>query len=183
MILPIAIYGHPVLRKVAKDIDADYPNFTEFLENMYATMYHTDGIGLAAPQVGKSIRLFVVDATAMAEDFPELADMKKTFINAHIVERDGETWSDEEGCISIPTIRENVTRESRIRIQYVDENFQPHDEVYEGWAARILQHEYDHLDGKLFVDKISPIRRRLIRGKLEGLSKGRVVPKYKTIKM
>lgn len=183
MILPIAIYGHPVLRKVAKEIDEDYPNLKEFIDNMFATMYHTDGIGLAAPQVGKSIRLFVIDATPMAEDFPELSDLKKTFINAEITEYEGETVTEEEGCISVPAIREKVTRETRIRIQYVDENFEEHDEVYEGWAARVIQHEYDHLEGTLFVDKISPLRRRLISGKLQGLAKGKIKPRYKTIKM
>ena len=183
MILPIAIYGHPVLRKVAKEIDEDYPDLEEFIEDMNATMYHTDGIGLAAPQVGKSIRLFVIDATPMAEDFPETVGLKKTFINAEITEYDGETVTDEEGCISVPAIREKVTRETRIRIQYVDENFVEHDEVYVGWAARIIQHEYDHLEGTLFVDKISPIRRRLIGGKLQALAKGKIKPRYKTIKM
>lgn len=181
MIYPITIIGHPVLRKVAKDIDKDYKDFPVLLEDMFATMYKSDGIGLAAPQIGLSIRLFVIDISVMADDEDEenLKEFKKVFINAKIVERSGEIIPYEEGCLSIPNVRENVKRENKIRIQYYDENFEYHDEEFEGTKARVIQHEYDHLDGKLFVDHISAIRKRLLRSKLTAISKGKFRADYK----
>jgi len=180
MVYPIYVIGSPVLRKVAKDIEQDFTNLSLIIENLKETMYDSDGIGLAAPQVGKSIRVFVIDASPLAEDEPALEDFKKVFINAHITERTGETRTFTEGCLSIPGIREDVDRPERIRIKYVDENFEPHDEVYEGLAARVIQHEYDHLDGKLFADHLSPIRKRLIKKKLTAVSKGKFNAHYET---
>jgi peptide deformylase len=156
MILPVVVYGHPVLRKVGEDIDRDFDNLPKFIEDMWETMYFADGVGLAAPQVGVPIRLFVIDGKDLAEDHPELKGFKQTFINAHVVAEDGPMVTDFEGCLSLPGIREEVTRPSRIRIQYLDEHFQPHDEIFEGFAARIIQHEYDHIEGKLFVDYLGP---------------------------
>jgi peptide deformylase len=180
MILPVYVVGSPILRKVAEDIDASYPEIKELISNMFDTMYFSDGVGLAAPQVGKSIRLFVIDASPMAEDYPELENFKRVFINANIVERFGEPWSFNEGCLSIPNLRENVIREESIRIQYLDENFQPHEEVFSGVAARVIQHEYDHLEGVLFIDKLAQIRKRMLQGKVNAISKGRFSATYKT---
>lgn len=181
MIYPIVIYGHPILRKVAAEISKNYPGLDQFVSDMFETMYHSDGLGLAAPQVGKSIRLFVIDGKALAEDEPELADFKKVFINAHITERSADLVPMTEGCLSIPNLREEVERESRIRINYYDENWEYHDEVYEGYKARIIQHEYDHLDGILFPDKLSPLKKRLLKGKLTAISKGSFEVDYRTI--
>ena len=179
MILPVTVYGHPVLRKVASDIQPDSPGLDELIENMFITMHYADGIGLAAPQIGLSIRLFVIDLSPMGEDAPEFADFKKIFINAKIVEISGEEVVEEEGCLSLPNIREKVTRKSKIRIQYMDEKFVSHDEIYEGWIARVIQHEYDHIDGTLFVDRISPLRRRMLAGKLNAIAKGKVSTSYR----
>jgi len=179
MILPITIYGHPVLRKVAKDIDKDYPGLEKFMADMWQTMYFADGVGLAAPQVGKSIRMFVLDASTFADEEPELEGFKKMFINAHITERNGEEWSMSEGCLSIPGLNEDVTRPETIRIEYYDENWEFHDEEYSGFAARVIQHEYDHLDGIMFTDHCSPLRKRLLKSKLTGISKGKFDAKYR----
>lgn len=179
MVLPVSIIGSSVLRQVAKDIDKDYPNLKEFIADMFETMYDSDGVGLAAPQVNKSIRLFVVDASPMEEEEPALKDFKKVFINAHITERSGEIIAMEEGCLSIPGIREEVKRETKIRMEYYDENFEFHDEFFEGMAARVIQHEYDHLDGVLFTDKVSPLTKRLLKGKLQAISKGKFSAHYK----
>jgi len=179
MIYPVYIYGSSVLRKVAQDITPDYPNLKQLLSDMFDTMYQSDGVGLAAPQIGLSIRVFVVDGAPFAEDDPNLKDFKKAFINAHIVERFDEKVRYSEGCLSIPTIHEEVERESKVRIRYVDENFQPHEDVFEGTAARIVQHEYDHLDGIMFVDRLSPIRRQLLKSKLMAISKGKFSADYK----
>jgi len=181
MIYPIVVYGHPVLRKISREIDKDYPGLEQFIEDLFESMYHSEGLGLAAPQVGKSIRIFVIDGKPAAEDEPLLADFKRTFINAHIIEKTGELMLMNEGCLSIPNLREEVNRESHIRITYYDENWQYHDEVYDGYKARIIQHEYDHLDGIMFTDKISPLRKRLIKSKLTAISKGRFEAEYKTI--
>ncbi len=178
MIYPIHIIGSPVLRKVAKDISPDYPNLEKIIENLKATMYDSDGVGLAAPQVGKSIRIFVIDASPLAEDEPELENFKKIFINAHITERTGNEYAFNEGCLSIPGIREDVNRPEKIRMKYVDENFEEHEEEFDGLAARVIQHEYDHLDGKLFTDHLSPLRKRIIKSKLAGISKGKFTAKY-----
>lgn len=180
MVFPIVVYGHPVLRKPAKDIDENYEGLEKYIENMWATMYDSDGVGLASPQVGKDIRLFVIDATVLEDDEPELADFKKVFINAQILERRGDKVSYEEGCLSVPAMREEVVRESEIHIQYYDENWEFHDEWYEGIAARIIQHEYDHIEGILYTDRVSPIRKRMIRGKLQAISKGKYEVSYKT---
>lgn len=181
MTYPIFVYGHPVLKKVAADIDKDYPGLNALIENLFDTMYHSEGLGLAAPQVGRSIRVFVIDGAPVAEDEPELANFKKAFINVHIVEKCGELVPMNEGCLSIPKIREEVKRESHIRIQYYDENWEYHDEVYDGYKARIIQHEYDHLDGILFTEKINPLKKQLLRGKLTDISKGKFEADYKTI--
>ncbi|MEW6469537.1 MAG: peptide deformylase [Bacteroidota bacterium] len=189
MILPIVAYGDPVLRKVAVNIDKDYPGLKELIADMYETMYEAKGVGLAAPQVGKSIRLFIVDARPFSEDkddegkpIPEyeaLKDFKKVFINARIVEEEGEDWPFNEGCLSIPTIREDVERREVVHIEYLDEDFKKHKETYDGIAARIIQHEYDHIEGKLFVDRISALRKRMLKGKLADISKGKVDVAYK----
>jgi peptide deformylase len=181
MIYQIVVFGHPILRKVAEEIDKDYPNLQQLISDMFETMYYSDGLGLAAPQIGKSIRLFVIDGKPVEEDEPEFANFKKAFINAHITERSADLVPMSEGCLSIPNLREEVLRESRIRINYYDENWTYHDEVYEGYKARVVQHEYDHLDGILFVDKLNPLRRRLLKGKLMAISKGKFDADYKTI--
>ena len=183
MILPIVAYGTPVLRKKAEDIDADYPKLKEILENMFETMYNAHGVGLAAPQVGLGIRIFIVDCTPFSEDEEEdnahLKGFKKVFINPQITDEDGEEWAFTEGCLSIPDIREDVKRQPNIKIQYFDENFKEHTETYDGLAARVIQHEYDHIEGVLFTDKINPMRRSLLRGRLQDITKGNVRVDYK----
>ncbi len=182
MILPIIAYGDPVLRKVGRDIDKDYPNLSQLIADMFETMYHARGVGLAAPQIGLDIRLFVIDASPFDEDEddkPELKNFKKVFINAYILDESGKEWPFNEGCLSIPEIREDVNRLSNIKIKYCDENFVEYTEDYKGILARIIQHEYDHIEGKLFVDKISPIKKRLIAKKLESITRGMVKPDYK----
>jgi peptide deformylase len=179
MILPIVAFGDPVLREVAVDITKDYEGFDAFLQNMWDTMYEADGVGLAAPQVGKAIRLFVVDASTFADEAPSLADFKKVFINAEIIEEFDEEWAFNEGCLSIPGVREDVTRLSKIRIKYVDEHFKAHEEEFDGMAARIIQHEYDHIEGVLFTDHLGALRKRMVKKKLEDISKGNVKVAYK----
>jgi len=181
MILPVLAYGHPALRKVADDIDKDYPGLDQFIADMFETMYSSNGVGLAAPQVNRSIRLFVIDATPYAEDFPGETDLKRVFINARIVEESGEEWAFNEGCLSIPQIREDVVRKSELRIQYYDENFNFRDERLKGVFARVIQHEYDHLDGILFVDLINPLRKMMLKRKLSEITKGIVKTDYKMI--
>ena len=181
MILPIYIYGQPVLRKVAEDITPDYPELKTLITNMWETLADSEGIGLAAPQVGLDIRLVVIDLDPLSEDLPEYKDFRQVYINAHIVEYD-ETNTDasEEGCLSLPAIHEKVIRPTRIRVQWMDENFQAHDEWIEGYLARVMQHEFDHLDGKMFIDHISPLRKQLIKSKLKALTQGRYRCGYKT---
>ncbi|NPA66979.1 MAG: peptide deformylase [Chlorobi bacterium] len=179
MILPVHIIGSSVLRKTAKDIDKTYPDLTEFIKNMYETMYASDGVGLAAPQVGKSIRVFVIDAEPMAEDNPELKDFKRTFINAHITRKSKDTIKTTEGCLSIPDIHEDVERHTSVTVEYVNENFEPVTETFNGLAAVILQHEYDHLDGILFTDKVSPLRKKFLKRKLAQIAKGHFDKRYK----
>jgi peptide deformylase len=181
MTYPIVVYGHPVLRKIAEDIDKDYPDLQQLISDLFETMYNSEGLGLAAPQIGKSIRIFVIDGAPVAEDEPALADFKQAFINPHIVEKTGEIKPMTEGCLSIPNIREEVNRESYIRIEYYDENWVFHDEVYDGYKARIIQHEYDHLDGILFTDKLNPLKKRLLKSKLTAIGKGKFEADYKTI--
>lgn len=179
MVYPIVVYGSPVLRQVAKDIDAAYPDLQKLLDDMFETMYKADGMGLAAPQIGKSIRIFVVDATALEEDDPEMKDFKKAFINPHILHLDGEMEVMNEGCLSLPKLREDVERHNKVVIRYRDEHFVEKEETYEGLKARVIQHEYDHLDGVLFIDRISPLRRKLLKGKLNDISKLKVDASYK----
>jgi len=181
MILPVYVYGNPVLREVAKEIGPDYPHLKELIANMYETMYASEGVGLAAPQIGLSIRLFVIDATVMNDEYPEVKDFKKVFINPRITKEEGEEWFYNEGCLSVPFIREDVSRKSIITIEYVDENFVPHKEKYDGVQARIIQHEYDHLEGILFIDRISFLRKKLIRSKLNNILNGNIKPKYKVV--
>ena len=179
MIYPVTVYGDPVLRKVAQPVEKNFENLNKFLENMWETMYHSDGIGLAAPQVGKSIRIFVIDASIAADEEPELANFKKAFINPEILEFKGEKWAMNEGCLSLPEIREDISRPERVKIKYVDENFEEHTEEYDGFAARVIQHEYDHLEGKLFVDYLNPLKKRLLKSKLTAISKGKVNTSYR----
>ncbi len=179
MILPIVGYGNPVLKKKAGYIDKSYPNLSELIENMWETMYNANGVGLAAPQIGKPIRLFLVDASPFEDEEEELKDFKKVFINAQILEETGEEWLFNEGCLSFPDLREDVFRKPKIRIRYQDENFETCEEEYDGIAARIIQHEYDHIDGIVFVDRISPLKRRLIKNRLTNIIKGVVNPSYK----
>ena len=179
MFLPIYIYGQPVLRAVAKDITPDFPELSELLDNMRDTMLRSDGIGLAAPQIGKSIRLVVVDLDVLSEDMPAYKDYKKVFINGHILEKNEEFDSMEEGCLSLPGIHEKVSRSTRIRLSYLDENFEAHDEWVEGYLARVIQHEFDHLEGRLFIDHISNLRKQMIKNKLNAMVKGKVRCSYK----
>lgn len=181
MILPIVAYGHPTLRKIAQDIDKDYPELSTLIENMWETMYRTRGVGLAAPQVNKSIRLFVIDATPYGEDDAETKDFKKIFINGQIIQEEGEEWAFNEGCLSLPNIREDVMRKPNITIRYLDENFEEHTEKFSGIIARIIQHEYDHLEGKVFVDRINNLRKMLLKRKLTDITKGIVDIDYRMI--
>ena len=179
MVYPIIMYGDPVLRKKAKDIEKG-SDITELVRDMNETMNAAHGIGLAAPQIGKSVRLFVVDGTSV-EDEPELANFKKTFVNPEIIAQDGEEWAFEEGCLSIPTIREEIFRKEKVRIRYFDENWIPSEEEYSGMKARIIQHEYDHIEGKLFIDYLTPLKKRMLKGKLGNISKGDVETEYRIL--
>ena len=187
MILPIVAYGHPVLRKVATAISADYPQLEKFITAMWETMYASNGVGLAAPQVNKDIRLFVVDTVQMFDsmdekekkEYPGDAGLKAIFINAHIVELDGDEWPYNEGCLSIPKIREDIYRQETVKIKYMDHNFDQHIQTFTGISARVILHEYDHIQGKLFIDHLSPLKRKLMKGKLNDISKGKVNVDYK----
>ena len=183
MILPIYLYGQAVLRKVAEDITPDYPELNTLIENMFETMHNAEGIGLAAPQIGLPIRLVVVDLDVLSEDFPEFKDFRRVFINAHVIEGSPETDSMEEGCLSVPGIHEKVTRSSRVHVKYLDENFVEHDEWVEGYPARVMQHEFDHLEGKVFVDRLTPLRRQMNKKGLMNLLKGNARCTYKTKRM
>jgi peptide deformylase len=193
MILPIVVYGDPVLRKTGIEIDKNYPQLDKLIADMFETMYNAGGVGLAAPQIGKAIRLFIVDTEPFAsneddegdeeftkEERKQLKEFKQIFINAEIIEETGDEWKFNEGCLSIPRIREDVSRASTVTIKYVDEQFKEHIETYEGLIARVIQHEYDHIEGKLFTDKISALRRKLLSGKLNDISKGKIRADYKT---
>ncbi|WP_288309551.1 peptide deformylase [uncultured Prevotella sp.] len=181
MILPIYIYGQPVLRKESADIEKDYPNLKELLANMFETMEEANGVGLAAPQIGLNIRVVVIDLDVLSEDFPEYKGFKKGFINPHIIEYDEtNTESLEEGCLSLPGILEKVTRPTRIHVQYLDEDLNEHVEWVGGYLARVMQHEFDHLDAKMFIDRISPLRKQLIKSKLKALLQGRYRCSYRT---
>lgn len=174
MILPIYIYGNPVLRKVSTDVDPADESVKQLIVDMFETLDHAGGVGLAAPQIGKSIRVVVIDLDVLKEDYPEYAGFRRAFVNAHIVETDSkDKEAMDEGCLSIPGLYESVTRPKRIRVQYVDENGQQHDEWVEGYLARVMQHEFDHLDGIMYVDKVSPLRKQLIKNKLRAIMQGR----------
>ena len=181
MILPIYIYGNPVLRKEAEDIDSDYPELQTLIDNMFETLAASEGIGLAAPQIGLDIRLVIIDLDVLSDDMPEYKGFKKVFINPYILEYDdkSEKKNMEEGCLSLPGIHESVKRPTRIHVRYQDADFVEHDEWVEGYLARVMQHEFDHLDGKMFIDRISPMRRQLVRGKLKELLLGRVRCSYR----
>lgn len=186
MIYPVVAYGDPVLRKKAKEVTPDYPNLEQIIENMWETMYDASGVGIAAPQVGMPLRIFVIDAAPFADD-PDLdareqevlKGFKKVFLNAQVIEESGEEWAFNEGCLSIPNVREDVFRQERVTIKYHDENFNEHTETFTGLAARVVQHEYDHIEGVLFTDKISSLKKRLIKGKLANISKGKVRVDYR----
>lgn len=183
MILPIYAYGQPVLKKVAAPIEPDYPGLSDIIANMWETMYYAEGVGLAAPQVGLPIRLFVIDTLQLEKEDKDKKDQepgfKKVFINAQILDENGPTWTYEEGCLSIPNIRGDVERPPMIRIRYQDEHFQEHEETYAGINARVIQHEYDHIEGILFVERLKPLKKRLIQRKLESIRIGKVNADYK----
>jgi peptide deformylase len=187
MILPIVAYGHPVLREVAKPIGPDYPQLDKLIEDMWETMYGSNGVGLAAPQVNRAIRLFVVDSTQIfdnmeddeKDDYPDGPGVKQVFINAQIKSLNGQEWSYNEGCLSIPKIREDIMRNEEVVLEYQDENFETHTKTFNGITARVILHEYDHIEGKLFIDRISLLKRKLIKGKLDDISKGKVRVDYR----
>ena len=189
MILPIVAYGSPVLRKTATDITAEYPGLSKLLDDMWETMYNSNGVGLAAPQINKDIRLFVMDSEQIFDNqdddekgiYPDEPGFKGVFINAHIVALDGEKWSYNEGCLSIPKVREDVMRHQSVTIDYVDENFVAHRKTFIGLTARVILHEYDHIDGKLFIDHISALKRTLLRRKLDDISKGKINVDYRML--
>jgi peptide deformylase len=177
MIYPVTVFGDPVLRKHAGPITKDFEDLEGFIQNMFDTMYNSDGVGLAAPQVGQPIRVFVLDTTHEEDDEP--AGIKKAFINPEILEKSGDEWVMNEGCLSLPEIREDVLRPETVKIKYVDEKFIEHIEEYSGFTSRVIQHEYDHLEGVMFVDYLNPLRKRILKNKLTAISKGKVIPKYK----
>lgn len=180
MILPIYTYGKAVLRKVAQDIDKDYPELDTLIANMWETLDNSKGIGLAAPQIGRDIRLVVIDLDVLKEDFPEYEGLRRVYINAHILEYDDkEKDSSDEGCLSLPGLSEKVVRPTRIHVKYLDENFTEHDEWVDGYLARVMQHEFDHLEGTMFIDRVSPLRKQLIKSKLKALLQGRFRAAYK----
>lgn len=189
MVLPIVAYGHPVLRKVCDDITAEYPELKKLIADMWESMYHTNGVGLAAPQINRPIRLFVVDTVQIVENFddedkaeyPNEKPIKRVFINAHKVDESGELWAYNEGCLSIPKVREDVMRQPKVKMRYMDENFQEHEEEFDGITARVIQHEYDHIEGKLFIDYLPMLKRRLIKKKLDDISAGKIRTDYRMV--
>ncbi len=189
MVLPIVAYGTPILRKVCDDINAEYPELKKLLEDMWETLYNSNGVGLAAPQINRPIRLFLVDTVQVVEGFddedkrkyPNEKPIKKVFINARKVDETGDTWPYNEGCLSIPKVREDIYRHSQVRIKYMDEHFQEHEETFDGITARVIQHEYDHIDGKLFIDYLTQLKKRLIKKKLDDISSGKVKTDYRMV--
>jgi peptide deformylase len=187
MILPIVAYGTPILRQVSKEITPDYPDLARLIEDMWETMYSSNGVGLAAPQVNRDIRLFVIDSRQVFENleenekdkYPDGPGIKQVFINAHVVAIDGEEWSYNEGCLSIPKIREDIFRSEEVTLDFLDENFEPHTETYNGISARIILHEYDHIEGKLFIDYLKPLKRKLLKSKLDDITRGKISVDYK----
>lgn len=180
MVFPIVVYGDPILRKKAVDVEKG-TDLKPFIADMYETMYNANGIGLAAPQIGKGIRVFIVDGTSLTEEEEDMSDFKKAFINPVILKAEGEPWPFEEGCLSIPNIREKVLRPETVVIQYFDEDWNQKEEEYDGVKARIIQHEYDHIEGKLFIDYLSPLKRKMLKGKLNDISKGDVDTEYRIL--
>ena len=189
MIFPIVAYGDPVLRKIATGITPDYPQLDKFIDDMWETMYASNGVGLAAPQVNKSIRLFVVDTEQIFKnmdeeektEYPDAPGVKIVVINAHMVALEGDEWSYNEGCLSIPKIREDIFRQQTVTLQYQDQHFEQHTQTFTGLSARVIMHEYDHIEGKLFIDHISPLKRKLMKGKLNDISKGKISVDYKML--
>jgi peptide deformylase len=189
MILPIVAYGSPVLRQVCKDIETDYPDLDKLVADMWETMYNSNGVGLAAPQVNRPIRLFVIDSKQIFEnleedekdDYPDAPGFKGVFINAHISQLDGKEWTYNEGCLSIPKIREDILRCEKVTLTFVDQHFLPHQATFNGITARVILHEYDHIDGKLFIDHIKPLKRKLLKGKLDDISRGKVKVDYRMV--
>ncbi|MFT3845190.1 MAG: peptide deformylase [Lacibacter sp.] len=189
MILPIVAYGAEVLRKICKDITPDYPNLDKLIADMWETMYSSNGVGLAAPQINKDIRLFVVDSHQMFENmeeeeaamYPDVPGIKQVFINAHVEELAGDDWLYNEGCLSIPKIREDIYRAEEVTIRYMDEQFNEHVKTFDGITARVILHEYDHIDGKLFIDYLKPLKRKLLKGKLDDISRGKISVDYKMV--
>lgn len=189
MILPVVAYGHPTLRKVCEDITPDYPELDKLIANMWETMYHTNGVGIAAPQVNHAIRLFVVDTIQIVEnfdeedkrDYPNEKPIKEVFINAQVKSLDGDLWAYNEGCLSIPKVREDVKRHETVTISYLNERFEPQEKTFDGITARVILHEYDHIDGKLFIDHLSPLKKKLIKKKLDDILKGKVNIGYRMI--
>jgi peptide deformylase len=187
MILPIVAYGHPVLREVAKPITPEYPQLDKLIEDMWETMYGSNGVGLAAPQINRAIRLFVIDSTQIfenmeddeKEDYPDGPGVKQVFINARIVSLNGKEWLYNEGCLSIPKVREDISRNEEVVLEYQDEEFNTYTRTFNGITARVILHEYDHIEGKLFIDRISLLKRKLIKGKLEDISRGKVRVDYR----
>lgn len=189
MILPIVAYGHPILRKIGLDIDENYPDLKKLIADMWETMYHSNGVGVAAPQINKAIRLFVIDTAQIVDsfdeedekEFPNEIPVKSVFINARITDIQGEEWSYNEGCLSIPKVREDIWRQSSVTIAYLDENFEHQERTFHGITGRVIMHEYDHIEGKLFIDYLAPIKKRLIKKKLDDISKGKVSMGYRMI--
>jgi peptide deformylase len=189
MILPIVAYGAPILRMVSKEIDRDYPGLEKLIEDMWETMYASNGVGLAAPQINRNIRLFVIDSTQVFENleadekgkYPDEPGIKQVFINPQIKELDGAEWVYNEGCLSIPKIREDILRNQEVTLEFVDENFEPQTKTFNGVTARVILHEYDHIEGKLFIDYIKPLKRKLLKGRLDDISKGKVKVDYKMV--
>ena len=187
MILPIVAYGHPVLRKVCEDVTKDYPELDKLIADMWETMYHTHGVGIAAPQINKPVRIFVIDTIQIVEgfddedkkDYPDEKPVKRVFINAHKVATAGKDWAYNEGCLSIPKVREDVMRPEEITLRFVDENFEEQEETFSGITARVIMHEYDHIEGKLFIDYLAPLKKRLLKKKLEDISKGKIRVDYR----
>jgi peptide deformylase len=187
MILPIVAYGTPILRQVSKDISPDYPDLSKLIEDMWETMYSSNGVGLAAPQINRDIRLFVVDSRQIFENleedekdkYPDGPGVKQVFVNAHIIALNGEEWAYNEGCLSIPKIREDVLRSEEVTIEFEDELFELHTATFNGISARIILHEYDHIEGKLFIDYLKPLKRKLLKGKLDDITKGKISVDYK----
>ena len=189
MILPVVAFGHPVLRKVCDDVTPDYPELQKLISDMWDTMYHTNGVGIAAPQVNKPVRIFVIDTIQIVEgfddqdkrDYPNEKGIKQVFINAEKIEETGKPWAYNEGCLSIPKVREDISRPSNVRLRYMDESFQEHEAEFDGITGRVVLHEYDHIEGKLFIDYLAPLKKRLIKKKLEDISAGKVKVDYRML--